>query len=120
MNIQNSDKGAALYLSLMIMTVLLAIALGLGAIFISQVKVMRGLGNSVIAFHAANTGIERVLAGDRRNPQPVSGSFLLNDNKASYEVTVIAGGTKGCPAPHFCIRSTGTYQETRRAIEIAY
>ena len=117
---QKTQRGVALYLSLMIMTILLAIALGSGAIFIGQVRVMRGMGNSVIAFHAANTGIEKVLV-DRQSPSLIpdyySGSL---DNGATYKVVVTEGGAVNCAAPNYCIKSIGVYQGTRRAIEINY
>lgn len=114
------QRGVALYLSLMIMTILLAITLGLGAIFIGQVRVMRRMGNSVIAFHAANTGVEKVLV-DRRSPNLTpdfySGSLV---GGATYKVVVTRGRTVNCVAPNFCIKSIGVYQETRRAIKISY
>ena len=119
MSIKN-QKGVILYLSLIIMTILLSIALGLATIFIGQVEIMRGMGNSVIAFHAANTGIEKVLV-DRENPnlaQDHYSGFLANGS--SYEVIVISGADPDCPAANFCIRSIGSYQGARRAIEIFY
>ena len=112
-----NQRGVVLYISLMIMTILLAIALNLGVIFIGQIEVMRRMGNSVIAFHAANTGIERILV-DRESPSSISETFLPNG--ASYEVIVVVGETEGCLAANFCIRSIGAYRGTRRAIEIKY
>ncbi len=114
---KNGQRGVILFLSLIIMTIILAISFGLNAIFLGQLEVMKGMGNSVIAFHAANTGIERVLAGDQTNPLPVGGTL---PNNASYEVFVAIGGIGDCQALNFCIESIGTYRGARRAIEIRY
>ncbi|MFH1841331.1 MAG: hypothetical protein ABH800_01045 [Candidatus Nealsonbacteria bacterium] len=114
---KKTEKGISLYISLMVMSVLLAIALGISAIFIGQVKTLRGLGNSVVAFCAADTGIEQALL-NRADPLAISETSLSNG--AKYQVFVTAGGSSGCVAPNYCIKSIGTYQNTKRAIEISY
>ncbi|MFC1663739.1 hypothetical protein ACFL0A_01290 [Patescibacteria group bacterium] len=111
-----NQKGISLYLALMIMTILLTIALGISALLFSQIKIIREMGNSVIAFYAAETGIERTLM-ERENPSDVSETVL--DNGAKYRATVIPAGAN-CSANNFCIQSVGEYKETKRAIEITY
>ncbi len=119
MKIHNSNKGVSLYLALMIMGILLAIALGISAIFIGQTKMLKEMGDSVIAFYAADAGIEEVLSGDRNNPSDISETPLPNG--AKYQVFVTQGGLEDCPAEkNFCIKSIGSYKETKRAIEITY
>ncbi len=123
----NKQKGLSLYLAIVIMVILLAIVLGAGAILLGQLKVIKGMENSVIAFYAADTGIERVLM-DRADPK--NGEAALNctkispcslDNEAEYYIEAKAGGEGDCPAiNNFCIRSVGTYGETKRAIEVVY
>lgn len=115
-----SQCGVALYLTLMIMTILLAIAFGLSSIFLGQVDVMKGLGNSVIAFYAADIGIEEVIA-DRGAPSSVctEASPCALGNGAVYYVSIIPAGPN-CEADHYCVRSIGVFQETRRAIEVSY
>jgi len=112
--------GISLYLALMIMTILLAIALGLSTIFIGQTKMLREMGYSVIAFYAADAGIEKALV-DRSNPNlnPDYYSDSLS-NGATYQIIVTVGGTGDCSAINYCIKSIGTFKETRRAIEIGY
>ena len=56
-----SQKGVSLYLAVIIMLILLAIALGVSTILVGQIKTIRGMGNSVSAFYAADTGIETEL-----------------------------------------------------------
>ena len=121
MKIQNPkskiQKGAAIYLALVIMIILLAVALGLTTILIGQIEMMRKMGYSVIAFYAADAGIERVLM-NRHNPTDIPPTTLPNG--ATYQVFVTVGGAPGCDAPNFCIKSIGEYKGIRRAIEISY
>jgi Tfp pilus assembly protein PilX len=115
---QNSQNGVSLYLTLMIMSVLLAMALGLSTIFLEQTKTVREIGNSVLALCAADAGLEEVLI-NRSSPTPIPETALPNG--ATYQVFVTAGGVGACPVEyHFCIKSIGSYSETRRAIEITY
>ena len=112
------QQGTSLYLSLVIMTVLLSIALGMSTIFIGQSKMIKALGNSVIAFYAADAGMEEVLL-NRTNPSDIPQTSLPNG--AMYQVSVTAGGVGDCASENnYCIKSIGVYQETRRAIEIIY
>jgi len=56
-----SQKGVSVYLAFMLMTILLAIGLGINYLVASEIKVMRNMNNSVIAFYTAETGIEKTL-----------------------------------------------------------
>jgi len=115
------------------MGILLAIALGVSTILFAQIRMIRGIGNSVIAFSAADTGMERALY-DRAFPQSSYSGFLdLNNNgiqdndDSSYNVTVTQprdGGASGipededCSALYFCIKSIGKFEDIKRAIEV--
>ena len=115
------QQGVTLYLSLTIMTILLAMAFGLSTIFINQIKMIKEMGHSVIALCAADTGVEAVLV-DRGNPSltPDFYSGVLS-NGATYQVVVAVGGAGDCLAEkNYCIKSVGSYLESRRAIEITY
>jgi len=132
---QNLEKGVSLYLALIIMTILLAIGVGISTIIISQMKMIGGMGDSVVAFHAADTGIERALYGDGTGiPASHYGPTFINSS--SYEVDVVccqsgivpcAWGAGECPpgltedstctASYFCYKSVGTYKGIKRAIE---
>jgi len=113
------QSGAALFLAIVVMSILLTMALGLTAIFLGQMVVLRGMGYSVIALHAADAGIERVLT-QRGAPSNISGGL---PNGATFRVFVTPAGAPGCPRPpipNFCIRSIGTFRGVNRAIEIVY
>ena len=116
-NFHFPQRGVSLYLALMILTILLGIALGISTVFLSQTKMMRDIGYSVIAFYAADAGIEKVLI-NRSNPVSIVQTPL--SNLATYQVVVLAAGSGGCYAANFCIKSIGEYKETRRAIETQY
>ena len=111
-------------MAFMIMTVLLAIALGLSSIFLGQAKMTQEMGYSVVAFYAADAGIERTLM-NKESPGNISDYLDLNnngvqdDNDSFYSVIVTPSGGS-CTASNYCIKSIGGYQETRRAIEIEY
>jgi len=122
------SRGVSLYLAFMIMTVLLALALGINAILFGQIKMVRGMGNSVIAFYAADTGIERVLKeGVLAEPCPdcyldLNNNGFQDEEDSAYRVRIIPAGQPGCPSPpasYNCIKSVGIFKETKRAIEIS-
>jgi len=112
------SKGVALYIALMVMGILLALALGISAILLSQTKVIKEMGNSVIAFYAANTGIERTLYEISQGAQIGDEFTETLENGSQYSAKIIALNGD-CPAPNYCIKSTGIYKETRRAIRIS-
>jgi Tfp pilus assembly protein PilX len=114
----SKQKGVSLYLALVITTVFLAVALGLSSILLGQIGIVKGIGDSVLAFYAADAGIEEILMS-RNNPPNISQTFLPNG--ASYEAQVTVAGTGDCPIDkNFCVKAIGTYLETRRAIQITY
>lgn len=114
---KNQEKGVSLYLALAILSIVLAIALGVSGIFLGQVDMMRSMGYSVIAFYAADAGIE-VLLENRSSPGSILETLLPNE--ATYEVIVTAGGVGDCTADYYCVKSIGRYKGTNRAIEIEY
>ena len=59
----NSQKGISLYITVIIMSIILASVLGLSAFLVSQIRMIRSISYSVIALFAADTGVE-VALGD--------------------------------------------------------
>jgi len=106
-----SNRGVSLYLALLVMAVLLAIGLGISAILFSQIRIIRGIGDSVVAFYAADTGIEEILT----KGTDVSGVL---ENGASYSTEIIPAGSDDCTALYYCIKSVGSFKGVKRAIEI--
>jgi len=119
------QKGVSLFLVVVISAVLLGIALGLSSILIVQIRTVGEMRESVTAFYAADTGIERELYERNSPPHSYSDYLDLNNNgiqdgeDASYYVVIIAPGPS-CDASHLCIQSRGTFREVQRAIEVKY
>lgn len=114
------SRGISLYIAILIMAILLAIVLGVSTILVTQIRIIRGMENSVVAFYAAESGIEKVLK-DRTDPSGWDGDTETLSNSADYEITVISGGVGDCPVSKlYCIKSVGNYEKTNRAIQVSY
>lgn len=61
----NKQKGVTLIITFFIMVIVLAVVLGISVILYSEIIVVRNMGNSVISFYSADSGIEKVLYYDR-------------------------------------------------------
>lgn len=105
------QKGVSLYLAIVIMSILSVVALGLIVLSMSGIKMVKGLENSVMSFYAANTGIEHSLYNIRKQGSTEGVSGVLGE--ADYNVSIDVNGTT-------TVKSTGTYRETRRVIEVNY
>ena len=115
MNYKRSQKGISLIFAIFILTFILGIALGTATILVRQIKIMREIGYSAVAFFAADSGIEKILYEDRVSPVADGYSVTVTlDNGAEYTVGVIKSGGDTT------ITSKGTYKSTNRAIEIQY
>lgn len=65
LKINKKQKGLSIYLALVIITVFLAMGLGLTTILMSQKKMIRAMDYSIIALAAADSGVERMLYLDK-------------------------------------------------------
>lgn len=63
---QSSEKGVSLLITFFVMSIALAIILGVTIILLSEMTVIRGMGYSVAAFYAVDSGIEKTLFYDRK------------------------------------------------------
>jgi len=61
-----TEKGVALIITFFIMVIILASVLSLSVILYSEIKVIKNIGNSVVAFYAADSGIEKILFYDKQ------------------------------------------------------
>jgi Tfp pilus assembly protein PilX len=114
--IHNSQKGISVYIAFMIMAILSVIGFGLSTILLSQIEMMRGMGNSVVAFYAAETGVERTLYEISQGAEIGERFEDFLENDSSYIADIIAPDGD-CSAQYYCIKSVGLYQETKRAIQ---
>lgn len=59
------EKGVSLIITFFILTILLSIVLSISIILYSEIKIIRNIGNSVVAFYVADGAVEKVLYYDR-------------------------------------------------------
>jgi hypothetical protein len=128
------QRGVSIYLALMVMIVLLAIGLGINTIIISQMKMITGMEDSVVALYAADSGVEEVLYNDKicRLQSGCAGWGCIDETDCdegisggSTPVTSI-GNIQGADVKYQAtfdpgaldIISVGMYKQTRRAIEV--
>lgn len=127
------QRGVALYLALAILSILLAIALGVAAILFGQMKTLTSIGFSTISFYAADTGIERELLEKNYLTQPAGYSYfgyvnldgdavtggsscpngLQDPDDACYQVTLVS-------ISPLVMRSSGFYKQVQRALEVSF
>lgn len=114
----NKEKGISVYLSVVMMAIILSIVLGLTVILVGQIKSMKKVESSVIAFYGADTGVEQMLVEQGAYIAPTT--MNCGGKTVEYEVWGVAGGAEPwCDASYgYCIKSVGTYQGTKRAILI--
>ena len=62
----NSQKGVSLIITFFISIIILFIVLSISTLLYSEIKVIRNMGNSISAFYAADSGIEKALYYDRK------------------------------------------------------
>jgi len=108
-------------LVMVMVSVLLAIVLGLVSIIIGGVNVAESLDHSVKAFHAADTGIERALYNIKNadcDGANASGDF--GDSTYSYTVEIAHIGEGTCADANTTITSLGQYLSIKRKIEASY
>ncbi len=131
---KSQNKGIALILTLLILTGLLALALGISTLIIREIKLSQEIANSVVAYSAADTGIERFMYGVNQEALAVESccctdaccvgipgctkadcytATFSDSNNASYVVCT----KQVLPAQ---IKSTGTFGSTNRSIQINY
>lgn len=62
----NSEKGVSLIITFFIMIIILSVVLAISVLLYSEIKVIRNVGNSVVSFYAADSGVEKVLYYDNQ------------------------------------------------------
>jgi Tfp pilus assembly protein PilX len=63
---KDSEKGVSLIITFFIMIIVLAVLLSISIILYSEVKIVRNIGDSVVAFYVADSGVEKTLYYDRK------------------------------------------------------
>ena len=89
----NTQRGVSVYLAIIIMVVVLSIGLGISTLSVDQIKTMKGMRYSVVAFYAADTGIEKELYEKHSPPYGPYYGFLDVDSDG----TVYDESSDVCP-----------------------
>lgn len=114
----NKQKGATLYFTIVIMSILLAAVFSIGSLLLVQLKSIKQIGDSVVAYYAADSGAEIALFNAKTGHAPGSGpNGTLG--AARYETIFFATGTPDCvDGKYYCILSIGDYQGVERRVKI--
>jgi len=116
--IRNQQGAAALLLTVVLLTGLLAVGLTVGLVMITETKLSIGSGESIVAYYAAESGVEHALYkvrnGDWVASQPLTHYILTPTvTDVSYDLQYIYAPLV---TPSSIISSTGTYHTAGRLI----
>jgi len=119
----------SVFLAIIILSILLAIGLGLSTILVSQIRMIKEISDSISSFFAADTGAERILYEDKMCRLPGCGSLswicldIVNcdDGRSAGSVSGALGSASYLANTNdgaISISSQGIYRGTRRAVRI--
>ena len=136
----NHKKGAILYFTIIIMSILMTAVFSITSIVLVQIKNIKEAGDSVLAFYAADTGIEKALYDILNKAEYLNTSYnsefeilidgasykcdvkitqpLLSKPFGDYPSETSIEPAADCDGQYYCIESIGIYRDTRRAIEV--
>jgi hypothetical protein len=63
---ERMQSGVSLIITFFIMTIILSIIIAITTLLYQEIRMIRNIGNSVVAFYVADSGIEKVLYYDRK------------------------------------------------------
>jgi len=126
-----TKKGAILYLTLILLSLLVLMSLSLSQIVVLQSKVSQNIGKSVIAYYAAETGIEKgwyEYYVHYQNPPFSTSSVIYNlgANPVQYSLDFYATSSHPnslCPGDIYslvCIYSQGKFLDVQRVVSTNY
>jgi len=145
--IDESQRGVSLLFIVLITSLILAVGLGVSTLVIQEMRMISEIGYSVIAFYAADSGIEEAIYDLYQSPSPIPEHSGYLDNayyetfakccnpdleKCSLETAddcplgpeYVGSNDPNspdyCDALNYCLKSVGSYQKVKRAIEIKY
>lgn len=134
---KSNYKGSSLLITLLVMAALMGIAFGISKLSLGETKISRDISKSLIAYYAAESGVECQMYYDRLLGEAVCGgaglggtscvgdtgdgaSDCLDAGKTTcYKIEIVSGTYSHGNGPR-TIRSMGCYQDVRRAVELTY
>jgi hypothetical protein len=76
-HVKKQEQGVSLIMTFFIMVIILSIILSVTIILYSEIKVIQNIGNSMVGFYAADSGVEKVLYYDYKILDYVEGEDPL-------------------------------------------
>lgn len=134
-----SQKGAvSIVLAILLLSILLVIGLGISVLMINQIKMSGQLGQSVVAFYAAEAGAERCLyhvrcvgAGEDATTECIAetgagldqgcasvGGIILNDDNGINYLDLPNTSYRAERVTDTSLTSMGRFQITTRKVEL--
>lgn len=116
MNYYTQKQKGSIYLTVILLGVILAVAIGVVSLVVSGANLVKGLGDSVRAFHIADSGMELALYEIRKegSTQNINcGVFFADYGITTCSVTIEDTG-------NIKIKSLGSYNGSQRRIEADY
>jgi len=118
---KTNNHGTALFMTLLILTSILVVALGAANLVVLGIKISRMQERSTKAYFAAEAGAERSLWEVRKN------NYILPDENQDniFEVLDLGNGSAyhvdyATSSPNIIFTSTGVYRGVRRVVEVNF
>lgn len=118
LRLAQGEKGATLLFAILILASVFLISLAVATSILTQRRLSSAIGDSLVAFYAADSGIENRLF-DAKGGTPTTGNCadfgLTFGNGATCTISSVtkeAGATT--------IRSIGSYRGVKRGMEVSY
>jgi len=111
---KEKQRGIALYIVIILLSVFVTVVFTLTSVSLSQIRISWQAGYSVKAFGAADSGVEQALYNIRKIDSFGNISQTNLDSGSSYSVIINYSTTTAI------IQSKGEFRQARRAIEAKY
>lgn len=114
------NKGTALFMTLMILTSILTVALGAANVVMSGILMNRTQTFSTKAIYAAEAGAEKALYEVRKN-----NLYLDSDQLNIFGTTTLSNNSTftvdyATSSPYIIITSNGLYSGARRSVQLSF
>lgn len=103
-------KGQAILFAIFLMTVVFLGGFIFSQIFLRTIKVSDTLINSIVAFHAAESGLEHALYNERKIPPQAQPSGCVSVGAACYQVL------RGESPTYIILYAIGNYRDASRSV----
>ncbi|MFA5009212.1 MAG: hypothetical protein WC534_01355 [Candidatus Paceibacterota bacterium] len=117
---KKNQKGVSLYMITIMISILMGFSLSVSGIIVGSTKITGGTGDSVKAFHCADTAVEKALYDVSLNNcvyyTPVAGT-VNGDSAYSFTYTILSAD---CTQTGTTIDAMGAYNQATRKIQINY